>query len=36
MGIFLLWALWAHEYVAIFVNIDRHRTWGCFKRAGGM
>ena len=21
MGIFLLWATWAHEYMAIFVNI---------------
>ena len=21
MGIFLLWATWAHEYTAIFVNI---------------
>ena len=26
MGIFLLWATWAHEYTAIFVNIDGHRT----------
>ena len=31
MGIFLLWATWAHEYMAIFVNIDRHRMWSCFK-----
>ena len=22
MGIFLLWATWAHEYTAIFFNID--------------
>ena len=36
MGIFLLRATWAHEYMAIFVNIDGHRTWGRFKRAGGM
>ena len=37
MGIFLLWATWAHEYMAIcFINIDGHRTWGRFKRAGGM
>ena len=35
MGIFLLWATWAHEYMAIFVNIHGHRTWGRFKRAGG-
>ena len=27
---------WAHEYMAIFVKIDRHRTSGRFKRAGGM
>ena len=33
MGIFLLWA---HEYMAIFVKIYRHRTSGRFKRAGGM
>ena len=32
MGIFLLWATWAHEYMAIFVKIDGHRTSGCFKR----
>ena len=36
MGIVLLWATWAHEYMAIFVNIEGHRTWGRFKRAGGM
>ena len=36
MGIFLLWATWAHEYMAIFFNIDGHRTSGYFKRAGGM
>ena len=28
MGIFLLWATWAHEYKAIFVKIDEHRTKG--------
>ena len=33
MGICLLWATWAHEYTA-FLNIDWHRTWGNFKRAG--
>ena len=26
----------AHEYIAIFVKIDGHRTSGHFKRAGGM
>ena len=31
MGIFLLWATWAHESMSIFVNIDGHRTWGRFK-----
>ena len=31
MGIFLLWATWAHEYMDILVNIDRYRTWGRFK-----
>ena len=36
MGIFLLWATWAHEYMAIFVKIDGHGTLGDFKRAGGM
>ena len=36
MGIVLIWATWAHEYMAIFVNIDGHRTWGPLKRAGGM
>ena len=36
MGIFLLWATWAHGYMAIFFNIDGHRTSGHFKRAGGM
>ena len=35
MGIFVLWATWAHECMAIFVNIDGHHTWGRFKRAGG-
>ena len=28
MGIVLLWATWAHEYKAIFVKIDGHRTSG--------
>ena len=28
MGIFVLWARWAHEYMAIFVNIYGHRTSG--------
>ena len=36
MGIFLLWAMWEHEYMAIFVKIDGHCTFGRFKRAGGM
>ena len=36
MGIVLLGATWAHEYKAIFVKIDGHRTSGRFKRAGGM
>ena len=31
MGIFLLWATWAQEYMAIFFKIDRHRTSGRFK-----
>ena len=26
MGIVLLWATWAHEFMAIFVKIDGHRT----------
>ena len=34
MGIFLLWATWAHEYMAMFVKIDRHRTSGHFKKFG--
>ena len=34
MGHFLLWATWAHEYMAIFF-IDGHRTSGRFKRAEG-
>ena len=25
MGIFLLWATWAHEYMAIIVKIDRRQ-----------
>ena len=36
MGIVLLWATWAHEYMAIFFKIAGHRTSGRFKRAGGM
>ena len=36
MGIFLLWATLAHEYMTIFVKIDGHRTSGRFKRAEGM
>ena len=35
MGIVLLWATWAHEYMAIFVDYG-HRTSGRFKRSGGM
>ena len=35
MGIVLLWATWAHEYMDMFVNIDGHRTLWRFKRAGG-
>ena len=36
MGIVLLCTTWAHEYMAIYVKIYRHRTSGRFKRAGGM
>ena len=36
MGIFLLWATWVHEYMAIFVKIYGHRMLGHFKRAVGM
>ena len=36
MGIVLLWAMWAHEYISIFVKIDGHPTSGRFKRAGDM
>ena len=36
MEIVMLWATWANEYMAILVKIDRHRTSGRFKRAGGM
>ena len=36
MGIFLLWATWAHEYMAIVFRIDGHCTSGHLKRAGGM
>ena len=28
MGIFVLWATWAHEYIAIFLTIHGHRTSG--------
>ena len=31
MGIFLLWAMWAHEYLANFFKIDGHHMWGRFK-----
>ena len=33
MGIVQLWATGAHEYMAIFVKIDRHRTSERFRRA---
>ena len=33
MGIVLLWATWAQEYMTTFVKIDRHRTSGRFKTA---
>ena len=36
MGNFLLWATWAHEYMAIFFLIDGHRMSGRFKRPGSM
>ena len=37
MGIFLLWATWAHEYMSVFVQKNYgHRSSGRFKRAGGM
>ena len=32
MGIFLLLAMRAHEYKAIFVKIDGHRTLGVLKK----
>ena len=35
MGIVLLWATWAREYIVIFVKIYGHRTSGHFKRSGG-
>ena len=36
MGIFLLWSIWAHQYMAIFVKKNYgHHTSGRFKRAGG-
>ena len=28
VGIFMVWATWTHEYVAIFVKIYEHRTQG--------
>ena len=31
MGIFMLWATWAHEYMDIFINIDGHRMRGRLK-----
>ena len=31
MGIFLLWATRAHEYMAIFVKIDGYRIRGVLK-----
>ena len=34
MGMFLLWAMWAQENMDIFFNIDGHRTWVRFERAG--
>ena len=34
MGIFLLRAMWTHEWMDIFVNIDAHCTWAHLKRAG--
>ena len=33
---FLLWATSAHEYMDIFVNVDRLLTWERLKGAGGM
>ena len=33
MGIFLLLATWAHEYIDVFLNIDGHRTWGAFNKS---
>ena len=33
MGIFLLWATLAREYMDIYVNIDGHSTWGHLKTA---
>ena len=36
MGMFLLWATWAHEYVAIVVKVHGHRMSGRFKRTAGM
>ena len=35
MGIVLLWATWAHKYMAILEDYG-HRTSGRLKRAGGM
>ena len=35
MGIVLLWATWAHEYMAVFKKKKNgHSTSGRFKRAG--
>ena len=36
MGMFLLWATGAHEYMDIFVNNDGHRRWWRLKRAEDM
>ena len=33
MDIVLLLATWAHEYMGLFVNINRHSTWVCLARA---
>ena len=36
MGIVMLWATWAHEYMTIYIKIDGLRTTGRFKSAGCM
>ena len=36
MGIVLLWAVFAHEYIAIFIRIYGYRTSDRFKKAVGM